>query len=243
MCKAIDCKNVNKKVAIVQSNYIPWKGYFDLINKVDVFILYDTVQYTRRDWRNRNIIKTPNGLTWLTIPVAVKNKYHQKIKDTRISDIRWSRKHWKSIVHNYSRAKYFSNYREQFENLYLDCHEEYLSRINYHFLTSICEMLDIKTKIAWSMDYELVNDRNKALIDLCKQAGASEYISGPTAKGYIDEALFKKNGIKLKYMDYSGYPEYNQPYPPFDHAVSIIDLIFNEGENAKNYLKSFEARK
>jgi len=213
------------------------------MNRVDEFILYDTVQYTRRDWRNRNRIKTYNGPIWLTIPVEVKGQYYQKIKDTRISDMGWNRKHWKSIVHNYTRAKYFNSYKEQFEELYLGCHEKYLSRINYRFIASICEILGIETKISWSMDYELSDGRNEALIDLCKQAGASEYLSGPAAKGYIDEALFKNNGIKLKYMDYSGYPEYNQLYPPFDHAVGIIDLIFNEGENAKNYLKSFEARK
>ena len=155
----------------------------------------------------------------------------------------WNRKHWKSIVHNYSRARYVRNYREQFEDLYLKCHEKYLSRINYNFLTSICEMLGIKTKISWSMDYELTDGRNEVLVDLCKELGASEYISGPSAKGYIDEALFKNNSIKLKYIDYSEYPEYNQLYPPFDHAVSIIDLIFNEGKNAKKYMKSFKVRK
>jgi hypothetical protein len=230
---------VNKKVAIVQSNYIPWKGYFDLINQADEFILYDTVQYTRRDWRNRNRIKTANGLIWLTIPVDVKGKYFQKIKDTCISDTEWNRKHWKSIVHSYSKANYFKKYREQFEALYLGCREKYLSRINYRFLKSICEILGIETKISWAMDYQLSDGKNEALIELCKQTGASEYISGPAAKSYINEIFFKNEGIKLEYMDYSGYPEYHQLYPPFEHAVSIIDLILNEGPNAQRCMKSF----
>src|SRR5574341_355883 len=107
-----------KRVAIVQSNYIPWKGYFDMIASVDEFILYDDMQYTRRDWRNRNIIKTANGLLWLTIPVQVKGKYYQKVCETVISDQNWNQKHWNSITHNYARARYYREYKEVFEDLY-----------------------------------------------------------------------------------------------------------------------------
>ncbi len=134
-----------KSVAIVQSNYIPWRGYFDLINSVDEFILYDDVQYTIRDWRNRNIIKTAQGPKWLTIPVEVKGKYHQKIKDTAISDPGWARKHWATIVHSYSRAPYFAKYRELFENLYLGSEDKMLSGINHRFLSAICLLLEIGT--------------------------------------------------------------------------------------------------
>ena len=121
---------MSKKAAIVQSNYIPWKGYFDLINKVDEFILYDNVQYTRRDWRNRNKIKTPNGLMWLTIPVEVKGNYLQKVKDTVIGNPKWNREHWQAIIHNYAKAKYFKDYKALFEDLYLGMQERYLSIIN-----------------------------------------------------------------------------------------------------------------
>jgi hypothetical protein len=230
---------MSKKVAIVQSNYIPWKGYFDLINSVSEFILFDDMQYTKRDWRNRNKIKTQNGLMWLTIPVRVKNRYRQKIREVVISDPRWNHRHWKSIVHNYSRAKYFPVYRELFDGLYLGSTERFLSQINYRFLTAVCEILGISTKLSWSMDYRLVEGKTERLVDLCKQAGATEYISGPTAKGYIDEELFRSEGITLRYMDYSGYPEYTQLFPPFEHHVSIIDLIFNEGPNAPRYMRSF----
>lgn len=230
---------MHKKIAIVQSNYIPWKGYFDLINLADEFILYDDMQYTRRDWRNRNKIKTPNGAKWLTIPVEVKGKYSQKIKDTIISDLKWNLKHWKSIVHNYSKAKYFPDYKDLFEELYLGLNDKFLSQINYQFLTTICEILGINTKLSWSMDYQLVEGKTERLVDLCKQTSATEYISGPSAKGYIDDDLFKKEEIVVRYIDYSGYPEHNQLYPPFEHAVSIIDLIFNEGPNATKYMKSF----
>ncbi|MFM6156132.1 MAG: WbqC family protein [Sphaerospermopsis kisseleviana] len=228
-----------KKVAIVQSNYIPWKGYFDLINSVDEFILFDDMQYTKRDWRNRNKIKTDKGSIWLTIPVQVKGKYYQKIKDTQISDLNWRQDHWKSITHNYIRSKYFEKYKDIFETLYLNHEEKYLSQINYQFIVNICKILGIKTKISWSMDYDIVEGKTERLISLCKQAQATEYISGPSAKEYINVDLFEQENIKLRYINYSNYPEYQQLFPPFDHGVSVIDLIFNEGENAKNYMKSF----
>jgi WbqC-like protein family len=230
---------MSKTIAVVQSNYIPWRGYFDLVNSVDEFILYDDVQYTVRDWRNRNIIKTSSGTLWLTIPVEVKGKYLQKIKDTVISDPRWGRKHWASIVHNYSRAKYFPMYKELFEGLYLRSEDEWLSQINHRFIVAICRILGIRTTISWSMDYNLIGDKTERLVHLCKQAGATEYLSGPAARAYLNENLFEREGIAVVYMDYSGYPEYGQLYPPFEPRVSIIDLILNEGPSATSYMKSF----
>ena len=226
-------------MAIVQSNYIPWKGYFDLINLVDEFVLFDDMQYTRRDWRNRNLIKTRDGLKWLTIPVAVKGNYFQTIKDTRISDPGWARKHWESIVHSYSKAQHFAAYRELFEALYLESQESFLSQINYAFLTAICKILGINTRITWSMEYTSVEGKTERLVNICKQAGATTYISGPAARDYIDETLFIAEGISLEYIDYSSYPDYRQLFPPFEHGVSVIDLIFNEGASAPNYMKSF----
>jgi hypothetical protein len=235
----VSFRDKKKRMAIVQSNYIPWKGYFDLINMVDEFILFDDVQYTKRDWRNRNKIKTPNGLKWLTIPVEVKGKYYQTIKDTVIGDPGWWKNHWLTIAHNYGKATYFNEFRGFFEKLYLGTDAKFLSLINYRFITAISELLGIETKISWSMDYKILDGKTERLVDLCKQTRATEYISGPSAKGYIDEELFKSERIAIRYMDYSGYSEYNQLYPPFDHFVSIIDLIFNEGPDAKKYMKSF----
>jgi hypothetical protein len=233
---------MSKKVAIVQSNYIPWKGYFDLINLVDEFILLDDVQYTRRDWRNRNQIKTKNGLMWLTIPVKVDGKIPQRICETVISDSGWNRNHWKSIIHHYTRAKYFRDYKEVLEELYLGSDEILLSHINHRFLKAICEILDIKTKLSWSMDYGLFDGKTERLVNLCKKAEATEYLSGPAAKAYLNEELFRQEGITVRYMDYSGYSEYNQLYPPFEHQVSILDLIVSEGPNAAKYMKSFNMK-
>jgi hypothetical protein len=230
---------VSKKIAVVQSNYIPWKGYFDLINMVDEFILFDDMQYTRRDWRNRNKIKTKDGLMWLTIPVIVKGKFFQAIKDTKISQPNWNVRHWKSINHNYAQAKYFKEYRELFEELYLNSIETYLSEINYKFITAICGILGINTPLSWSMDFNIVQGKPERLVDLCKQTGAVEYVSGPSAKGYLDDKLFEQEGIRLSFIDYSKYPEYTQLFPPFEHKVSILDLLFNEGPNATEYMLSF----
>ncbi|MCK9236790.1 MAG: WbqC family protein [Thiopseudomonas sp.] len=228
-----------KKIAILQSNYIPWKGYFDMINMVDEFVIYDDVQYTKNDWRNRNKVYTRQGLQWLTIPVSQVN-LEQLIKDTKVSDFRWLKKHWSTINQNYSKSKYFKEYKDIFEDLFLNCKEEYLSQINYCFIKAINEVLGIKTKLTWSSDYELVEGQTEKLLGICKQAGATTYLSGPAAKGYFDEELAKQQGIKVEWMDYSGYLEYKQLHQPFEHGVTILDLIFNEGPSATQYMKSFK---
>lgn len=229
-----------KKIAILQSNYIPWKGYFDLINMSDEFILYDDMQYTKRDWRNRNKIQTLQGPKWLTIPVDVKGKYFQKINETKISDKDWAKKHWQQIRQNYSKAPYFEEYKNIFEELYLTCEEEYLSKINYKFITTINEILGIKTKIRWSSEFELVDGQTEKLLGICKDCDADVYISGPAAKDYFDEKLAEKENIKVKWMDYSGYKEYPQLFTPFEHGVTILDVIFNLGQNSDKVLKSKE---
>jgi hypothetical protein len=228
-----------KKIAILQSNYIPWKGYFDMIRMVDEFILYDDMQYTRRDWRNRNKIKTPNGLAWLTIPVEVKGKYFQKINETIISEPGWAKDHWATIKQFYSKTKYFKDYKDLFEQFYLNTSEPLLSLVNYELIRIINEILGIKTKISWSGDYELAEGKTERLLSLVQQAGGTDYISGPAAKDYIVDSFFEEAGIKLSWMDYSGYPEYTQLYPPFEHGVTVLDLIFNEGSEAISYMKKF----
>lgn len=230
---------MSRRVAILQSNYIPWKGTFDLIHQVDEFILFDDMQFTVRDWRNRNRIKTPKGAEWLTIPVETADGGRQRIADVRTSGDHWRRTHWKTILQNYARAPYFREHAPRFEALYLGEGERCLSRINHRFLAAICEVLDIRTRITWSMDYSLEDGRTERLVDLCRQAGADEYLSGPAARAYIDPGCFEAAGIQLCYIEYGGYPEYHQLFPPFVHEVTVLDLIFNEGPDATRYMKSF----
>lgn len=229
---------MNKKVAILQSNYIPWKGYFDLIKSVDVFVLYDEVQFTKNDWRNRNLIKHKEGLMWLTIPVR-NTGLSQKISETKVLQSNWYKKHWNSISLNYSKTKSYKEVNELIKSWYLqEDHSEFLSKINEKFIRSICEFLDINTTILNSLDLDLKGDKNERLVDACKKLNASHYVSGPAAKSYLNEKIFTENNISVEWFDYSGYKEYEQLYPPFEHRVSVLDLILNEGSNATNFLKT-----
>jgi hypothetical protein len=231
-----------KRIAISQSNYIPWKGYFDLINSVDEFVLYDDMQFTRRDWRNRNQIKTAAGVQWLTIPVEVKGKFHQRINETVVSDPAWPRQHWRTLELNYARAAYFAEYRAHFEQLYLGCATASLSEINHRFLSAILNLLGSRTPLRWSSEDRLEGERSERLLNICRQAGASVYYSGPAARDYLDTALFAAAGVEVVWMDYSGYPPYRQLHGDFQHGVSILDLLFNEGPHSPSFMKSFTSR-
>lgn len=227
-----------KRVAIVQPNYIPWKGYFDLIRAVDEFVLLDNVQYTRRDWRNRNRIKTAQGVQWLSIPVQVKSRYLQLINETEISDPDWARAHWKILAHNYGRAPHFETFRSAVEDLYLGSEAQVLSEIDRRFTVVLCSLLGISTPITIASELAgPVEGRSARLLGLCRAVGATEYLSGPSAREYLDVALFAANGISVDFADYSGYPEYPQLHPPFEHAVTVLDLLFNTGPDAVAYMK------
>jgi len=224
-----------KKIAIVQSNYIPWKGYFDLIAAVDEFIIYDDVQFTRNDWRNRNQIKTPQGLQWLTLPVG--GDIRRSVRDVQLPNTRWQVKHWKALECNYRRASRFNEVAAWLEPLYLAEFHTQLSQINRRFIESVCHYLGIGTKITNSWDYTLLHGKTERLVGLCTQVGGTEYISGPAAKNYIQEGEFADSGIKLTWFDYSGYREYPQLWGEFIHGVSILDLLFNCGKDAPRYMR------
>ena len=226
-----------KRTAIVQSSYIPWKGYFDLIRSVDAFILLDNVQFTRRDWRSRNRIKTRHGLAWLSIPVHTRGLYTQLIQDTTISDQDWGRRHWQTIRANYSKARYFDLYADRFATLY-EHPSPRLSEINHAFITAICDMLRISTPITWASDYSTRDAPSERLIDLCLAVGGAQYLSGPSASNYLDVAAFDAAGIAVQFADYSGYPEYSQLHGPFEHAVSVLDLLFCTGPRAPEFMKT-----
>lgn len=227
-----------KTIAVVQSCYIPWKGYFDLIASVDEFVLFDDRQFTKRDWRNRNRIKTAQGAQWLTIPVETKGRYLQRIDETLISDERWGELHWRTIAHNYAGAAHFPDYRDQVEALFRTATERRLSAVNRHLLEGINELLGITTALSWSTDYEAAGAKTDRLVALCLAAGATEYLSGPSARAYIEEEKFRAAGIRLEYFDYENYPVYPQVHPPFDHAVSVLDLILNVGPAAQQFMKA-----
>jgi hypothetical protein len=229
-----------KSIAILQSNYIPWRGYFDIINSVNEFVIYDDAQYTKRDWRNRNLIKTRNGLQWLTIPVKSKGRYLQKICETEIADDTWADKHLEAIRYNYKAAKYFDYFEGILKLTYQEAKNlKFLSEVNKLFIDKINSILGIDTPLSYSSDYDYCGNNTEKVISICKQAGAEEYFTGPTAIDYLDTGKFEKSEIKIHWIDYSGYPEYRQLYNSFELKVSIIDLIINEGPKSTSFMKSF----
>lgn len=224
---------MGKSVAILQSNYLPWKGYFDMINAVDEFIIYDDMQFTRRDWRNRNKIKTPQGLIWITVPVKTKGKFHQSIRDTEIQGSEWATQHWTTIAANYRHATHFDELERLLHPLLRDSYS-HISTLNRTLLDAITGYLGIGTKITNCWEYGIIDGKSDRLLDLCIKAGATRYVSGPAAKDYLDEALFERAGVEVAWLDYGGFPEYPQLWGPFEPAVSIIDVIANCGPESRS---------
>jgi hypothetical protein len=229
-------RDPGKVVAILQSNYIPWKGYFDLMSMVDEFIIYDDVQYTRRDWRNRNRLKSPEGVRWLTIPVHVKGRYHQRIDETIISDPDWASRHFSTLKAWYGGAPFFRRYGPLLEELYMDMKDEHLSRVNRRFLEVLRDLLGIATPLLCSSNYPSTHHSTERLLDICQARGATRYLSGPSGQKYLDVDRFRDAGIEVDWMTYEGYPIYPQLYPPFDHQVSVLDLLFSVGDEAPRYM-------
>jgi len=226
-----------KRVAILQSSYIPWKGYFDIIDRVDEFILFDDVQFTRRDWRSRNRIKTAQGPLWLTIPVASKGRFTQTIEETEIAGA-WAEKHWAALRHAYARAPHFPGLAPRIEALYsAAARERRLSEVNRLLIDGICGLLGITTPRTWSRDYAVAGAKTERLVALCRAAGATVYLSGPSAQAYLRPEMFETAGVTLEWMDYAGYPPYPQLHGEFEHGVSILDLLFSVGPDARRYMQ------
>lgn len=229
-----------KTVAILQSNYIPWKGYFDMIAAVDEFILYDEMQFTKNDWRNRNLIKTPQGVQWMSVPVG--QDIRRRICDVELSSA-WQLKHWKTLQSNYRRAPFFDEVAQWLEPLYMLEAYTGLSQMNRKFMEEICQYIGIETLITNCWDYTLTGEKTRTgrLVDLCQQAGATHYMSGPAAKDYIEAQLFDKAKITLQWADYAGYPEYPQLWGGFSHGVTVLDMLFNCGKDAHRYMRHVKA--
>lgn len=223
------------KVVVMQSNYIPWKGYFDLIASADLFIFYDDVQYTKNDWRNRNIIKSLTGNLWLTIPCGP--DINRLINEVRVDNLDWQRRHYDLIKRSYETAPFWNYCSSLMEKIYLTTKWKFLSDLNMQIIQTISsKYLELGTKFQSSSQYNLKGKKQDRLLDLLEQVGASKYITGPLAKNYLDEKKFEMQGIELFYLNYEEYLPYTQLYPPFDHKVSVLDLLVSEGPNAKQFL-------
>ena len=223
---------------ILQPSYLPWRGYFHQIKKADLFIFYDDVQYDKHGWRNRNRIKTQQGCQWITIPVYSKGVVEKGLPINQVKinwSENWNEKHWRAIQQAYSKAPYFNQLAPLLEPFYQQ-HPEFLADFTIDLTIAIARHLEIQqTRFIRSSTLQAVGTRTDRLIAILKSVGATHYISGPSARDYIEEDKFDSAGISLEYMEYH-YPEYPQLYPPYDPFVSIIDLLFMAGPEAPNFI-------
>lgn len=222
------------KVAILQPNYIPWKGVFDLISRVDCFVFYDDVQYTSKDWRNRNKIKTLDGDLWLSVPVRTKGRSRQLIYEAEIeSGAKWQEKHFRSIRSSYSKAPFFSEFEYILDDLYLAREWLSISDLAMYSTKLLAKALNIETE--WFKSSDLgqhgSKDGEKAL-KICSLLGADHFINGPSSRGFINDSLFIERGVSLEFIEYD-YPEYPQLHGPFVHQVSVLDVLFNCGPKSR----------
>lgn len=220
-----------KTCVILQPGYIPWCGFFDQMYRSDIFVIYDDISFDRHGWRNRNRIKTAQGIQWLTVPVLTAKQDWPLIKDIMIdSSDNWRRKHLRSIQQHYSKALYFKDYIGIFEENYSK-EWKYLLDLDIAFIYVLREVLGITAEIKFSSDLNIQGDKIQRLVDTCLKLGATQFLEGAAGKNYLEgfgESLFEKNGIKLVYQDYQ-YPTYTQLYGDFIPYLSIVDLLFNEG--------------
>ncbi len=223
------------KVGVIQSNYIPWRGYFDFINSVELFVLYDDVQFSKGSWRNRNKLRFLKESRWITIPVEV--RLGMSINTVKINTKRnWRKEHRELLNESLSNAPYFNEALNLWEDG-VNVDTEFLSVINENLIRVLCKYLEINTRIIRSDQFELMGSKTDRLMCLFKKVGCTSYLSGPAAGSYLNEEQFKNENIELTYKSYDYLP-YPQLFPEFDPAVTILDLIANTGKQAKNHIQS-----
>lgn len=234
-----------KKIAILQSNYIPWKGYFDVMAAVDEFLIFDEVQFTKNDWRNRNRIVLNGRLHWLTIPVRTSGAFGQPINCVEIASPDWANAHWETLKQGYRRAPHFSEIAGVLQAAYgAAASLGLLADVNELFLRAVAGYLDLTTQI---LRAEIVQrtraDPTERLVEICQARQATVYVSGPAARAYLKTDLFRNAGIALHYANYQDYSDYPQGVAPFEHGVSIVDALFQCGRETRSHLKSLQDRR
>lgn len=225
------------RVGIIQSNYIPWRGYFDFIAQVDMFIFYDDLQYTKRDWRNRNKIKEKDGIAWLTVPVSFTQSAPRKICETSIDFTQnWQKKHQSRLYHAYAKSAHFNRYFPDYCSI-IEMRHNSISELNTQLIHWLMKCLGITTPTRVSSELNVTGSKTERLINILTTLGATHYLSGPAAADYLDLELFRRAGIQLEYKSYD-YQPYPQLHGAFDGNVSVLDLLFNMGGQAGEYLHS-----
>jgi len=227
------------KLAISQPAYLPWLGYFDLIDQVDTFVLLDTVQFEKQSWQQRNRIKTPTGLQWLTVPVLFRGHFGQRILEVEIRDPEFWRKHQRAIELNYRRALFFEDYFSEVSKIVQRRSASRLMDLNQELISWFCRVLGLSTRILRASELECEGKRSQLLVRLCQALGADYYLSPLGSAAYLlDEAgLFTEAGIEVGFQHYE-HPQYRQLFPPFQSHASALDLLFNEGPGSLSILRS-----
>ncbi len=225
-----------KTVGIIQPNYLPWRGYFDFIHEVDVFVLLDDVQYTPRDWRSRNRIRMPDGsCRWITVPVL--GGRDQQIRDVLIDDSQaWRHKHLQSLRHSYGRTPWFARYYPPLEAIVGDRGLSRLCDLDVALTRAIAGWLGLTTPLLLASSFATAGSKDDKLLALVRAVGGDEYLSGPAARDYLVPSRWTEAGIALRYKDYDGYADYAQIAAPFEPAISIVDLLFMQGPAAPDYI-------
>ena len=226
------------KCVILQPSYIPWRGYFHQIKEADVFVFYDDVAFDTRGWRNRNRVRGPNGSFWLTVPIISKALRSKGLKIDQVEidwSQSWNEKHLKSLENSYARAPYFENYRELIEGMY-----RRRDPLLVDFLIDFTKVLSrelgiLDTKFERSSSLSAQGSKSGRLLEIVRSMGADHYITGPSARDYLDEELFRQAGVEIEYFVYD-YPQYTQPFDGFDPHVSILDLLFMTGAEAPRHI-------
>ena len=227
------------KIAISQSNYLPWKGYFDLIQSVDEFVFFDEVQFTRRDWRNRNVIRNLNKKNWITVPVKNKGNYKEIISNIEVYNNNWKNSHLDLIKQCYSKSEHFEEVYNFFSGCYSNLNTDKLSEINKSIIIKICNFLNFNTPFVDSKNIDKTKNKISAserLLEICISRKANIYVSGSAAKNYLDEKLFNKSGVEVNWFDYGNSKVYKQPFKDFYENLSIVDCLMNCGKDKDKFL-------
>ncbi len=228
------------KGAILQPTYLPWLGYFEMIDAVEVFVVFDHVQFVKKSWQQRNKIKTSSGITTLTVPIQREGQ-NSVIDQIKISYGKNNplAKHWKTISLAYKKADFFSEYSDVFEKIYLT-EFTHLRDLNVSLIKQICKILGIKTKIIFSSELNYDKRKkgiNEDIISLCKFVDITSLYDAKGAEQFLDKSLFLQNKIPLEFQEFN-HPCYKQLWGKFEPYLSIIDLIFNEGKDSLKIIKS-----
>ena len=227
------------RVTILQPSYLPWLGFFEQMSRSDKFVLLDDVQYTRRDWRNRNRIRVRENWIWLTVPVQQKSRFSQSLLETRIDNsVSWRRKHLETLRQHYCKAPFFEKYFPRCQQVY-EKDWTFLFDLCLETINLIKEEMGIETPLLRSSEMKPGGEKTERLVSMCRELGATHYLSGESGSNYIAEEDFSSQGIALEYQNYE-HPVYPQRYTGFVPHLSAIDLLFNCGEQSLGILKQDE---